>query len=135
MEELRFYGTIRSAFEDLTGAIMPGGGECESFESNLRKEYVAAGSPRAATKWIKSALAKLVLAADGMPVWIESVKHRWPWLNDRPMIYLGQTTVPATPASREFAAPGVSLLVFGARVADEHGWSMTYTVVEQHPDL
>jgi hypothetical protein len=153
MEELRFFGAIRQAFEELTGALLAESessqsnglsginvaagspGPAKKWMSNVYQDYVAAGSPGPAKKWIRHALAKLVLSADGMPVWIESIKPRWPWYDGRPMIYLGQAKVPDTQVSKEHASPGVSLFVFGLRVAVEGGWSMKYTVVEQHPDL
>lgn len=134
IEQLRFYGSIRSAFEQLTGAILPST-EANSFLSKLHEDYLASGSPNPAKKWIEHALTTQALSVDRMPVWVESVKHKWPFYAGRPMIYLGLTTVPDTPISREYAAPSVTLLSFGARVQLDGGWSMTYIVIEQHNDL
>jgi hypothetical protein len=134
MEELRFYGSVRSVFEQMTGAVLPGN-EANVFLSGIHKEYVASGSPNPAKKWVENTLSKMVLAVAEMPAWQESIKHTWPFHNGRPMIFLANLAVPDTPVAREYAAPSVQLLLFGIRIQVEGGWSMEYTVIEQHSDL
>jgi hypothetical protein len=138
LESLQFAGAIRSWVESEYGALLLGD-EATPFCRSLWEEYVRAGKPKRPKTWLNDVLPSHFQCIDQKPDWIERVRPRWPFFDDRPMVFIGRLTVPNTAASQQLAAPGAVLYLFGVRRSlpelPPDSWEMAYTVVEQVPGL
>ena len=114
-----------------------------SFESDdaagalalLDQEWRAAGCPEP-KRWLRVRLRDYFPSAGRPPRWVEPSPGYWPFEGDKPMVFLGQMTVPNGPVASSMAAPGEELYVFGARrMCGGDAWEMVYRVLSQESDL
>lgn len=109
----------------------------DSLQEYLYAEYLAAGSPPDAKRWLRAELATLFKSMGPRPHWIRRFQS-WPFLRGRPMTFIGQLTVPLNEVSETSLSPCCVLYLFGSRVPYPDipdSWEMQYRVVEQHESL
>ena len=135
-EKIAFGGKCIKIVEEELGASIGFASEKEQddFFNGLYAEYVTAGKPKQIKNWLREKLSPMFKSVEDAPNWIEDLP-KWPWLNGKPMLFLGQFQVPDTEIAKEHAVPNVMLYLFGSRVATTGGWRMEYRVVEQRADL
>ena len=133
---LKFGGTcVAVAEEDLAASLNDcTQSEHEKFIEGLYAMYISAGEPKNTKGWLREHLRERFRSVGDRPRWVEG-KPAWPWLDGKPMVFLGEFQVLKTETAREHATPGVTLYVFGARVPTTGGWRMEYKVVEQRAEL
>jgi hypothetical protein len=102
----------------------------------LWREYCEEGKPDK-DAWLRERLETMFACVGPRPQWIES-SPMWPFVDGRPMTFIGQMPVDADDISERYLAPDVVLYTFGIRVPVEDvegGWQVHYKVVEQHHSL
>jgi hypothetical protein len=136
LNELKFCGTANTiALEEFAASFddAPDTTICES----LYKEYLAEGSPSSQREWLRPRIAALFESVGPRPQWIERTPI-WPFLNGKPMTFIGQIPVPNNSVSERMLAPETVVYVFGARTAHPDvpdAWRMAYRAVTQHFSL
>jgi hypothetical protein len=136
LERLKFGGKVVTVAEDELSASVTDDTNDE-FTTSLWNEYVKQGKPQNVRAWIRTELRKHFLFVTKPPVWIERMTiPKWPFYAGKPMIFIGQFSVPETEVSKAKVSAGTMLYVFGSRKPlGDGGWEMVYTVVEQEPSL
>jgi hypothetical protein len=135
MAEIKFRGKMMRLLEGEYGASLAGD-EDGAFVRSMYARYLESGSPKEVEPWIRERLAESFLFAVSPPQWIEtSSKPRWPFLNGKPMVFIGQIAIPPSQVSEQHLSSNTMLYLFGARIEVPAGWKMQYTVLEQEPDL
>jgi len=81
--------------------------------------------------WLKKRLANAFPWVSRPPRWLD--EPEWPYFLGKPMVFVGQLTVPATQIARELAAAGDEVYVFTAREYEgiTRNWGIVYTTVSQ----
>ncbi len=99
----------------------------------LYEEYCASGQPEPVDDWLRPRLKDLFQYLVSPPQWIEE-QHKWPYLNDRPMVFIHQYAFPQD-LQTETLGTGTVLYIFGGRVPlPEYGegrYRVEYTTVAQ----
>ncbi len=133
-EEYQFQGKAMDIAEtEFAGSIR--GDHGEALLKQILDEYKAAGCPKQKKVWIKERLKNVFECVAERPQWVQEFPD-WPWLDGKPMIFIKQFDVPATPLVAEKLATSKVLYIFGARRPAEGGlWKMEYRVVAQDRDL
>lgn len=114
------------------------GDEGEAFLQELYAEFRAQGG-KVVTKemraWLRKRLTSVFLCVDKVPKWLD--EPEWPYLAGRPMIFLGQMTVPRNTLTEELASPGDEVFVFTARRFEPgtENWEIEYVTVSQDREL
>ena len=98
------------------------------------QDYAADGSPKDATKWIKSRLASVFLSVSQRPQWVES-HSMWPFWEGKPMVFIAQFEVENNAVADKHLSPGAVLYVFGIRTQTARGSELRYRVVSQYREL
>jgi len=104
--------------------------EADGFVDYVYRHYTDAGSPKDCNRWLKSFLKDAYLYVTQPPIWVEE-EPAWPYANNRPMIFIGQLSIPKTVVSEASLTWDTELYVFGHRVPCESGFRVEYRLVEQ----
>jgi hypothetical protein len=133
LAELRFCGLANTiAIEEFAASFDAEHGI--NVQKSLYREYLDSGSPSDQREWLRPRIASLFECLDTRPNWIER-SHPWPFLNGKPMVFIGQVSVPQKELSERALSPGSEVYLFGSRVAHKeitNGWEIIYQVVTQH---
>lgn len=111
-----------------------GGAEGTAFVDELYREYQSQGGTGAskdARTWLKARLESSFACVTARPKWLD--EPEWPYFKGRPMVFVGQLTIPESSVTREVAAPGDEVYIFTARDHEEgaRNWEIVYTTVSQ----
>lgn len=103
----------------------------------LYQEYCASGQLEPVDDWLRPRLKDLFKYLVSPPQWIEE-EHMWPYLNDRPMVFIHQYAIPQSIQNETFGT-GIVLYTFGAKFPlpeyGEKSYRLEYTTVAQRGDL
>lgn len=112
--------------------------EADAFVDRIFKEYKDAGTGCEAEKWLRERLKSEFLWIDKPPQWVED-ESAWPYLDDKPMVFLRQFSIPKSPMTEEHVGANDEIYVFGLRTEVKGEGSAThrveYRVVVQIPEI
>ena len=101
------------------------------------RTYQAAGSPRAALKWLKSEQENILAHFKCMtepPVWYQKIGvNNWPFHDGWPMIFFGQ--FPSILEGNNNISGPISIMVFGYKERDEKTGGFYLRLTTLHQDM
>jgi hypothetical protein len=106
------------------------GEECEKFIEELYSKFKTAGSPKDIEQWIFDNIKDQFQFIDTPPNWVED-EPNWPFMNAKPMIFIGQHDIRAGKVADNQLDSGITLYLFGARIPYKDGFKLEYVTVSQ----
>jgi hypothetical protein len=111
-----------------------GGTEGSAFVDELYRECQSQGGSsvsRDTRAWLRTRLEPAFPCVAARPKWLD--EPEWPYFRGKPMVFVGQLTIPSSELSRELASPGDEVYVFTARDYEPgtRNWEVTYVTVSQ----
>jgi hypothetical protein len=107
LEMLDFGGDVMEVMRQLTGAT----NEPQSWWKELLVEYKAAGRPKGKKRWLSERLAPRFTWIPYRPRWAQD-EGEWCFIGGKPMIFLGQTSVPEGKDTPQGAPTGEMIYLF-----------------------
>jgi hypothetical protein len=135
LNQIKVCGRIRALAEEEFGGSFDDDEAARKALDELWAQYVGDGSPGDVAHWAREKLSRLFRCLNAPPSWALG-SGRWPFIDGKPMVFLGEIPIPSTELSESSLVPNSVLYVFGGRHRTQTGGlAMQYRVVEQHAEL
>ncbi len=128
-DQIRFHGKAITIAMHYGGSL--DGSDASTYVDKLYSEWKSNDLSFGQVEiWLKDRLSDVFKSLDAPPVWVEE-EPAWPFISDKPMVFLNQCSMPDNTLSNQELSPGETVYLFGGRKTESGITTMAYKTVSQ----